>query len=110
MGNEGVDLYDEYKDVIKKVSPNDVIVIVDELIKTGEDISEVKRTVNKILNIFYEPIVTFGKVEVEKDHFLGYLMAENREDEKLMKELKADIKNVFSHQDKNGELLKIRIS
>lgn len=105
-GERGVDLYDEYKDILTQVNPNDVIVVVDELIKTGEDISDIKRTVNKILNIFYEPIKSFGKAEVEEDHFLFYLMAENREIKKLMKELKIDLKTVFSHQDRKQELRK----
>jgi uncharacterized protein len=103
-GDRGLDLYDEYKDVIEKVSPTDVVTIVDELVKTGEDISEIKRAVNKILNIFYSSVKSFGKAEVKEGNFLYYLMAENAEMEKRMKELKTEIKAVFSQKDKTREL------
>ena len=105
-GERGSDLYEQYKDAIKEVSPDNVIVIVDELVKTGEDISEIKRVVNKILNIFYEPIKSFGKADVGEGSFLYYLMAENAEMEQRMKDLKTDIKAVFSQKDKIGELQK----
>jgi len=105
-GERGSDLYEQYKDAIKKVSPDNVIVIVDELVKTGEDISEVKRAVNKMLNIFYEPVKSFGRAKVEKGSFLYHLMAENAEMEKRMKALKTDIKAVFSEKDKISELQK----
>lgn len=103
-GERGLELYDKYKDVIEKVNPNDVIIVVDELVKTGEDISEIKKAVNKILNIFYEPVKSFGKAQTEKGSFLYYLLAENAEMESRMKELKTEIKAVFSQKDKRGEL------
>ncbi|MEZ5197405.1 MAG: PAS domain-containing protein [Bacteroidales bacterium] len=105
-GERGVDLYNEYKEAIKKVTPSDVITIVDELVKTGEYMTDIKRTVNKILNIFYEPIKSFGKAIVEEGSFLYYLMVENAEMEKRMKALKLEIKEVFSQKDMRGELKK----
>ncbi|MCD4734408.1 MAG: hemerythrin domain-containing protein, partial [Bacteroidales bacterium] len=106
-GERGADLYTEYKEILSKVNPEDVIIIVDELVKTGEDIADIKRTVNKILNIFYQPIKSFGKASVEKGSFLDYLMAENREMENRMKALKKEIKTVFGQKDKH-EALKSR--
>ncbi|MCF8368060.1 MAG: PAS domain-containing protein [Bacteroidales bacterium] len=105
-GRRGSEMYEEYREAVKSVTPVDVVTIVDELVKTGEDISDIKRAVNKILNIFYEPIKTFGKVEVEKNSFLYYLMEENQEMEKRMKDLKTEIKAVFQQKDKTGELQK----
>ena len=72
-----MDLYEEYKEVLEKVSPDDVIFIVDELVKTGEEISHIKRAVNKILNVFYKSVKSYGKVQVKEGSFLYYLMAEN---------------------------------
>lgn len=104
QGERGADLYFEYQEVLKHVNPTDVITIVDELVKTGEDMSDIKRAVNKILNIFYEPVKRHGKARAEKGSFLFYLMSENKEMEKRMKALKIEIKNVFSQKDKKGEL------
>ncbi len=103
-GERGLELYEEYKDVIEKVSPTDVVTIVDELVKTGEDISEIKRAVNKILNIFYNSVKSFGKAKAEVGSFLYYLLAENAEMERRMKDLKTEIKAVFSQKDKREEL------
>lgn len=105
-GERGVDLYEEYKEVLENVSPDDVIFIVDELVKTGEEISQIKRAVNKILNVFYKSVKSYGKVQVNEGSFLYYLMAENAEMEKRMKALKTEIKSVFGQKDKRGELLK----
>jgi len=103
-GGRGSELYNEYKDVLKKVNPSDVVIVVDELVKTGEDMSDIKRAVNKILNIFYESVKQHGKATTEEGSFLYYLMAENGEMEKRMKTLKTEIKAVFSQKDKMGEL------
>ncbi len=106
QGERGADLYDEYKEVLEKVNPSDVVIVVDELVKTGEEMSDIKRAVNKILNIFYESVKQHGKSTAEEGSFMYYLMAENGEMEKRMKALKTKIKAVFSQKDKIGELQK----
>ena len=106
QGERGADLYDEYKEVLEKVNPSDVVIVVDELVKTGEEMSDIKRAVNKILNIFYESVKQHGKSTAEEGSFMYYLMAENGEMEKRMKALKTEIKAVFSQKDKIGELQK----
>ena len=79
QGERGADLYVEYQEVLKQVNPTDVLTVVDELVKTGEDMTNIKRAVNKILNIFYEPVKRHGKARAEKGSFLFNLMAENME-------------------------------
>jgi len=106
QGERGADLYVKYQEILKQVNPTDVIIVVDELVKTDEDMSDIKRAVNKILNIFYESVKKYGKAIPEEGSFLYYLMAENGEMEKRMKALKTEIKAVFSQKDKMGELQK----
>lgn len=107
-GERGTELYVQYKNVIDHVSPQDVITIVDELVKTGEDISDVKRAVNKILNIFYKSIQSHGPASSPKGSFVDYLMLENSRMENLLKLLKGDIKQVFKVKDSRTELLNYR--
>ncbi|MBM3435726.1 MAG: hypothetical protein FJY07_05860, partial [Bacteroidetes bacterium] len=107
-GETGQNLYPQYKDVIQLVAPKDVITIVDELVKTNTDIAQVKRTVNKILNIFYEPIKRHGKFKAAEGTFLFYLMEENRAMEMKLQSLKEYTKKVFAQKDKNTSLLAYR--
>ena len=107
-GERGAELYEEYKDVILKVTPKDVITVVDELVKTGEDIDLVKRAVNKILNTFYIPIKNFGSAMPEKNSLLFYLQAENEAMQVKMTELKKTIKLVFSQKDGHKALIKYK--
>jgi len=104
-GEPGSVLYQEYRDHIEKASPYDVIKVVDELAKTNEDIVDIKRVVNKLLNLFYKPIKKHGKFQPEKGSLLHFLISENREMEKRMTLLKADIKDIFSRTDKRKALL-----
>ena len=105
-GERGGELYAQYKDVIKKVNPADVILVVDQLVKTGEDMADIKRAVNKILNIFYASIKSHGRVVAGTNTFLSLIMAENREMENRMTALKKEVKQVFSQKGQRNELLK----
>jgi PAS domain S-box-containing protein len=104
-GDPGLDLYSQYRDVIPFVTPKDIITIVDELVKTNSDTQQVKRAVNKILNIFYEPIKGHGRVLIEGGTFLYYLMEENRALEIRLKKLKEVSKKVFGQKDTKAALL-----
>ena len=104
-GENGADLYRKYEKILSKVTPNDVITVVDELVKTGEEMDDIKRTTNKILNIFYKTIKGFGQYKPEKGSFIYYLMEENRVMEKKMEDFKANIKKVFAVKDPKAELL-----
>lgn len=104
-GDPGLDLYEQYREIIPFVTPGDVITIVDELVKTNADTDQVKRAVNKLLNIFYEPIKSHGKVKAAEGTFLFYMMEENRSMELRLKSLKEYTKKVFGQKDKNAALL-----
>jgi PAS domain S-box-containing protein len=104
-GERGSELYEEYKDDIKFVTPRSVIAVVDELMKTGEEIDIVKRTVNKILNAFHEPIKKFGLASPEKNSLIYYLMAENEAMQSKMTELKTFVKLVFGQNDSQKALV-----
>jgi DUF438 domain-containing protein len=107
-GENGAELYRQYKDVLETVEPRDVITVVDELVKTNEEMDEIKRAVNKILNIFYEALKSKGKFEPKENGFLYLLMKENREMEKRMDKLRANVKRIFKEKDPKSELLKLK--
>ncbi|MCD4664542.1 MAG: hypothetical protein K8R68_04660, partial [Bacteroidales bacterium] len=105
QGERGIDLYNQYEKSLKAVTPIDVLHVVDELVKTNEDMRDIKRAVNKILNIFYLPVKNHGKADVEHGSFLHYLMEENREMEKRIEVLKIEIKRIFKHKEPRKALL-----
>jgi len=103
-GEKGADLYHKYESILQEVTPRDVISVVDELVKTNEDIDDIKKTTNKILNIFYKAIKSFGRSEPELGTFLYYLMKENEVMEKKMVEFRSNIKKIFAVKDPKTEL------
>lgn len=107
-GEGGAELYRKYESILKEVTPRDVITVVDELVKTNEEMDDIKRTTNKILNIFYKTIESFGRFKPEQGSFIYYLMEENREMDKRMKSFRANIKKVFGEKDTKAELIKRR--
>jgi DUF438 domain-containing protein len=107
-GENGAELYKQYKDILETVEPRDVITVVDEMVKTNEEMDEIKRAVNKILNIFYEALKSKGKFEPKENGFLYLLMKENREMEKRMDRLRANVKRIFKEKDPKSELMKLK--
>lgn len=104
-GERGSELYAEYEDDFQFITPAAVLNIVDELIKTGEDIDQVKRTVNKILNVFYEHLQKFGEASPEQNSFFYFLMAENKAMKEKLADLKLDVKAVLNQKNPAKNLL-----
>jgi hypothetical protein len=103
-GERGVDLYREYQQVIDFVTPKDVITIVDNLVKTGKAISDVKQTVNKILNTFYSSLRKQGPAMPPLNHVVSFLMSENQKMKELLKVLKDTNKRIFKASNPSVEL------
>ena len=96
-------MIDEYWDFIEDVRPYDVLFIVDKLMKTGQDIGQIKKTTAKIINLFYEPLQEIAKNrERENSLFLQLLSKENRQVEQTIDLLK-DLVKSLSKKSKNKE-------
>ena len=89
---------DANKDFIPSVIPTDFIELFDEIIKEGHKIEEVKVLTNKVLNVFYEPIRDYKRIEPKPDSFLGVLEQNNSEMEQVLNKIrpffKAFVKDV----------------
>lgn len=96
-------MIDEYWEFIQEVRPYDVLFIVDKLMKTGQDIGQIKKTTAKIINLFYEPLQELEKInKTPKSPFLQLLEKENRNVESIINGLKEQVKNL-SRKSKKGE-------
>lgn len=89
---------DANKDFIPTIIPTDFIELFDEIIKEGHKIEDVKVLTNKVLNVFYEPIRDYKRIEPKPDSFLGVLEQNNSEMEQVLNKIrpvfKAFVKDV----------------
>jgi DUF438 domain-containing protein len=99
-GGEGRNLVHEYWDLIHSVNPFEVMEVLDRLLEKGIPLEEVKAATGRIINAFSTALQEYEWELPSVNHFLHFLMLENREVEKLMDEMKGIIKTLF-HEKKN---------
>jgi len=66
----GKELIEKHQFSIDRLTPHDVIEVVDKLVKTGIDTAVIKKNIGKILNVFYKPITQYPWEKPQKGHFL----------------------------------------
>lgn len=107
-GKSGIQLIEEHKNDIKRIKPIDVIWIVDQLVTKGYSTELIKKNINKILNVFHEPIARFKWEHPEKDSFLDLLMQENKALIQRLNYLKTIIKEWNKTIEGSEKYLKIK--
>lgn len=86
--------------LLDKVQYKDVIRVVDELVRHNIPMNELKTGINKILNLFYKTLNAAILVPPEKHSFLWYLMQNNLEMEKRLKNIRPLIKDLNNEPQK----------
>ncbi len=98
-GKKGGELIDQYRESIEAISPALVVAMVDRIMQMKYNPSEIKKGINKVLNVFYKKLDEHRiEAPVEK-HFLYYLMAENKAMDGRMKAAKELIKRINREED-----------
>ena len=90
---DGLHLYNTYKPYIEKITPMDMVIIVDKIIEKGYDMAVLKTVIDKIMNIVYNPLSEYEWDKPDSPHPLDDLLKENSELEKILNELKTTIRN-----------------
>ena len=85
-------LVNENKTIIDSCIPTDIIFLVDELVRVNTPIDELKKGLNKLLNLLYKTISMYPYYPSEKESFLGVLTENNRLMLKKLMLLKPPIK------------------
>ena len=93
------ELYEEYRGIIDLCIPSDVIFLVDELVKTDIPMPELKKGINKILNLLYKTIAEHPYSPPTENSYLWVLQENNRLMTAKLKELKPFIKEINKNQD-----------
>lgn len=94
------ELVGQYKQVIDLAVPTDVIAVVDELVQLQIPMTELKKGINKALNLLNRPLQEFPYQAPVSDSFLHVLIQNNKQIDQrlkairpLLKEINQDIAN-----------------
>jgi uncharacterized protein len=97
-GKDGRNLIEKYKNEIDTVTPFETMQVLDGLLVEGFETEKVKAYTGKIINVFFKSLSAFKWQKPGVGHFLHYLMLENREAEKIIKELRVVIKEYYHNE------------
>jgi len=114
-GEKGTELFGKYESVLSKVYPEDVFIVVNKLVASGEDMELLKTGINKVLNILYTTINEKDTPVFPTDHFLELMVRENTEMDKRLKDIKPLNRafNKLTHPEELKEVyddLKVRLT
>ncbi len=87
-GEKGSELLKKYESRLSQVYPEDILIVVDKLVGTGEDMELLKTGINKVLNVLYTTINEIESPVYPKNHFLELMLRENTELDQRLKSIK----------------------
>lgn len=86
--------YKEYIDEIQKLMPADIIAAVDELMQQDIELDRLKKAINKLLNLVFQPINDFPSSKPKEGDILWYLQENNKEAMLLLKQSSRPLKAI----------------
>ena len=99
----------ENQNFIDNCVPSDVISLVDRLVLEKIPMDEMKRGINKLLNLLYKTISEYPYSPPDKQSFFGYLAENNRIMEERLQQLRPVIREINQHPDNLGLKTSIRL-
>ena len=93
-GKNGSELYKKYYNDITNVNAKDVIEVIDRLVRKNIETEELKKGLNKIFNVFYKSLINAEKKLPAEKTFLYWLVKENDELDRRLKQIRPFIKQV----------------
>jgi hypothetical protein len=84
----------ENQSLIESSVPTDVILVVDRLVLKNIPMDDLKRGVNKLLNLLYKTILDHPYYPPEKESFLGCLVENNRILDMKLQEIRPEIREI----------------
>ncbi len=96
------EFYKKNKDFINSVIPSDIVLAVDRMVLENIPLADLKKGINKLLNLLYKPIVNYNSLKPKKNTLLYYLIEDNRKASILFDSIRP-ILNEFN-KDQNNNL------
>jgi len=109
QGAMSTELIQQHQDAIDHLTPNDIVQVVHCLVEENIPMEDLKSGITKFLNVCFKSIRSQAKIEVKPNHFLGILMAENRELEKRLTALKPIAKSINQQKEKAALLQEFQV-
>jgi DUF438 domain-containing protein len=106
-GSGSKKLISEYRAAIDQVTPQDVIWIVDELVKLEIPVARIKLDISKVIAVFYKILQAYPSAR-PKSAFIRTLVQENREIEKALNRIKKLLRSVKEARDQQQAWTKQR--
>ncbi|BAI79592.1 conserved hypothetical protein [Deferribacter desulfuricans SSM1] len=97
-GAQGKLLYNKYEKLISEVTPLDVMIGFDLLIKEDFEMNSVKIAVSKALNLFFKSLTSYPIPDYNNKSILFYLHKHNLKLQEKLKKLKILVKEVNHKQ------------
>ena len=108
-GESGKMLIEKYQEAIKHVTPHDMLLLEDKQMQMGITPIEIKKDVNRVINVFFNSLKEYSWEKPEKGTFLYYLMQENIAYEVKLNEVKKIIKSYKGREISNFNELKSKL-
>lgn len=97
-------LVKENENIIASCIPSDVVLVVDKLVKKNIPMDELKKGINKLLNLLYKTISEYKYYPPNKEDYIGCLVENNE----LLEEKLIEIKPLIKELNKNSEDQELR--
>ena len=109
-GQKGSELYEEHIDAIHHMTPYDMLDLEDRQLQMGITTEEIKKSIDKVINVFYTSLNNYNWKKPAEGTFLYYLILENQMYEFKLNKVKKILKTYNSRDEKgksqiNGELI-----
>lgn len=103
QGKDGLTLYNQYKEDLQKVKPQEAFDIFYNQLQKGYSAREILKILDKVIHVFNKSLIQYEWKEPEENSFLHSMMKENQALETKL----ADIKEIIKEKDfkKNKERL-----
>ncbi|OFX32647.1 MAG: hypothetical protein A2W90_04330 [Bacteroidetes bacterium GWF2_42_66] len=100
----------DYQSLVDTVTDRETMQVIDQLLQEDIPFEKVKANIGKLLNVFYKSLKSHVWEKPGEGHFLYCLMLENRAVEKVMEEMKQEIKTFSRTEKPDFERLKTLVS
>ncbi|HHV39317.1 MAG TPA: DUF438 domain-containing protein [Tepidimicrobium sp.] len=102
---DGKKLYEEYKEYIGTVTPQEAFEVFHSLLEEGVEAGEILEFLGKVINVFYKSLLNYRWEKPKDDRFLMDLMEENEGLVKKTDEIKEILLKGYSLKEKKAKLL-----
>ncbi len=93
-GEKGIELVKKHNLITENYIPVDILMAFDNVFEVEKDIEKIKIASNKLFNILYKTLNKYPAIQPKKNSFLYYLNEDNKQIDKILKQIRPLIKQL----------------